>query len=571
MFDGYEIECLDESKYIESSDGAINPTDECVKEQKARCGANYVKEVIYGIPGCLNNDHAHFHWTQVAKPYEMVDALAGRNPAAADMENFPWVRDGMNSNEIYLLYELILRISDPTPAEPTPGSIPPSRGRIYLRGDDWVDLAELLEEHPQAIFELIVPTSNGLGEGWLTFDTDWRKCFDYSEYAAFSDCVINGRGTWVEVMKPFEIAEAFGLAEFPWVRDGIESSEMALLYELSFLMVDADLLGWEFLERLDAWDSHALNALQKLAAHEEYFPEITSYFEQQGGLSDEQIPMLFALQHMLSREVLTPYRSDIMKVMLDTEQTTTIRRVIDLPLTGEFTLSVIMPSASGIPSFSLYSLMPENPMKAMQYLEESVVLMEEFMSIPFPYNYAFMLIAEFLAYSRSAGGYYAGNGLIYSSIDRKDTIAHETAHIYWNFPSIWITEGAALNFEAIFVNAPFPEYNYACSVADITIDNIAALEQLEDELGWVQVFESGCYRALGSLLFAELRQSLGDAAFRRGFGNLYLSLRDETYESICRGEYRSGCYLREAFADGATPEQIAIIDDVVARRYYGRE
>ena len=480
---------------------------------------------------------------------------------------------------------------------------------------DWIDLSDTLVEHPQIALRLDRHVRNGFTKGDILFngyniaircllDGEHRvslsgetlpanACLERHKAVCGANyievlpglpaCLSDNHGPssqGLTVAVPIEMLaamertnlDAASIKEFSWVRDGIESNEMAFLYALSLLTVDADLPGWEFLEHVDAWDIHALNALQRLATHEEYFLEITSYFEQHEGLSDEQIPMLFALQHMLSIEELTPYRSNIMEIMLDTEQTTMIRRVIDLPLTGEFTLSVIMPSSSGIPSFSLHSLTPENPMNAMKYLEESVFLLEEFMGTPFPHNYAFVLIAEFLGYSFGTGGYYAGNGLIYASIDHKDTIAHETAHIYWNFPSVWITEGAALNFEDIFKNSPFPEYNYACSVAgDVIIDNIAALEQLEDELGWVQVFESGCYRRLGRLLFAELRQSLGDAAFRRGFGNLYLSLRDETYESVCQGERRFGCYFQEAFAVGATPEQIAVIDDVVARRYYGRE
>ncbi len=101
-----------------------------------------------------------------------------------------------------------------------------------------------------------------------------------------------------------------------------------------------------------------------------------------------------------------------------------------------------------------------------------------------------------------------------------------------------------------------------CSVTDnITIDNIAAIEQLEHELGRDQIIASGCYRSFGSILFTELHQSLDEAAFRRGFRNLYLALRDETYESVCAGEHRT---------DGATPEQLAVIDEIVARRYYGR-
>jgi len=194
------------------------------------------------------------------------------------------------------------------------------------------------------------------------------------------------------------------------------------------------------------------------------------------------------------------------------------------------------------------------------------------MGVHFPYNYAFVLVADFLAGTTRFGGYYGGSGLIYSSVDGKDTIAHETAHIYWFFPSVWITEGAAILFEAISENSPFREFrNYVCSVTDnITTDNIAAIEQLEHELGRDQIIASGCYRSFGSILFTELHQSLDEAAFRRGFRNLYLALRDETYESVCAGEHRTGCYLREAFADGATPEQLAVIDEIVARRYYGR-
>ena len=102
-------------------------------------------------------------------------------------------------------------------------------------------------------------------------------------------------------------------------------------------------------------------------------------------------------------------------------------------------------------------------------------------------------------------------------------------------------------------------------------ESLTELERLEFELDPDAIYASGCAYSLGRGIFRELYNRLGDADFRRGFRNLYLALRDESYESVCVDEYSAGCYLREAFADGATPEQIAVIDDIVSRRYYGRE
>ena len=68
----------------------------------------------------------------------------------------------------------------------------------------------------------------------------------------------------------------------------------------------------------------------------------------------------------------------------------------------------------------------------------------------------------------------------------------------------------------------------------------------------------------------ELYNRLGEEVFRRGFGRLYLALRDDLYDAACPGVADwEECYLRMAFLEGATPEQAAIVKEVVARRYYG--
>ena len=88
-------------------------------------------------------------------------------------------------------------------------------------------------------------------------------------------------------------------------------------------------------------------------------------------------------------------------------------------------------------------------------------------------------------------------------------------------------------------------------------------------LGFEAIFGSGCPYFLGRGIFRELYERLGDEPARRGYGNLYLALRDDSYDHICTGDDRSGCYMREAFLEDATPEQAAIVEETIARLYYG--
>ena len=189
------------------------------------------------------------------------------------------------------------------------------------------------------------------------------------------------------------------------------------------------------------------------------------------------------------------------------------------------------------------------------------------MGVAFPQNHVVMLVADLHERAAGTGGAHAVIAIDY---ENQGLIAHEAAHTYWDFQPKWITEGAAEFLQAIserdYYGAPLPGEARSCALADSLVE----LEAVERELEAEDILESGCNYTLGYGIFSELYRSLGDAAFRRGFRNLYLVQRDKAYDSVCARDYRSGCYLREAFADGATPEQAAIIDEIVARRYYGR-
>ena len=74
-------------------------------------------------------------------------------------------------------------------------------------------------------------------------------------------------------------------------------------------------------------------------------------------------------------------------------------------------------------------------------------------------------------------------------------------------------------------------------------------------------------------MFLELYDSLGDSAFRQGLRNLYLMSAEDVaawYRSGECGRIDAGlCHLTAAFSTGMTPEQRAIADEIITRRYFG--
>lgn len=431
-FNGYNIAliCQYDGEYTESPWGARYPTEECLEKEKALCGANYI-EAIHGLPDCMSDDHGlATYYTRVAKPFEMLATMEGKNPAAADMKSFSWVRDGVNSDEVDIFYELF------------------------------------------------------------------------------------------------------------------------------FLTLDVRLPEWKlempFLSHIDALDLLTLQRLRGLPR--DHVEQIVSHpaLRDGGGITDEKRAAIIVLGSV------TEAPNVWIDILLDPEQTLLEERVITLPLAGKVELSVVRPRLEA----------PDrSPSPAMEFLEHAMRAQEEFMGVAFPHNHAIALIADVARY----GGGGGANAIITSAYEEFGVIANLIAYTYWPFGPQWVFAGGAT-----FLTYVSERAYYSASIPDEVLDeeescplaeNLADLEQLELDIMGIR---SSCPYSLGRDIFLELYNRLGDAAFRKGFGNFYLARRDLIYESICWGEHWSGCYLREAFADGATPEQIAVIDDVVARRYYGR-
>ena len=70
-------------------------------------------------------------------------------------------------------------------------------------------------------------------------------------------------------------------------------------------------------------------------------------------------------------------------------------------------------------------------------------------------------------------------------------------------------------------------------------------------------------------MFLDLHETLGDEAFRSGFGRLYVAMRDEERDDECTGLELGVCYVRAAFVADAMPDSAALAEPVIARWYYG--
>ena len=139
-------------------------------------------------------------------------------------------------------------------------------------------------------------------------------------------------------------------------------------------------------------------------------------------------------------------------------------------------------------------------------------------------------------------------------------------------PSDWMRLGARqflvhLSYRAL-AGTPLPGAEDSCSLAN-SISELAALELDRDV-----IFRSACNYTLGKGMFLELYDRLGDAVFRQGFRNLHLAATGqegvEDGQDTCTGDDAALCYFKAAFLSGMAPEESAIAEEVIDRRYYGR-
>ena len=364
-----------------------------------------------------------------------------------------------------------------------------------------------------------------------------------------------------------------------WVQDGLTPDERDVIGRLSTMVstsVDGKtdeatplrILDMPFMEEITSLDAAALTSLSLMFSDDQgTLQQVLAHPELRGGITDD-LTDLVAVASLATRS------PGLLEVLLDPERTLVHKREVELPLAGKVLLSVI----EFRPEEPVFALSVEALLDPMDLLEHSVSTYEEFMEVAFPQSHVVLFVADV---DPLFAGSYFGHGRIASDWrSSASVIAHETAHI-WNFtpithiwltqPTTWIREGAAEFLTAISERArrgtPLPEPGGSCSIAG----NIAELVRVEADPD--VIYSSGCNYHLGRAMFLELYSSLGDTAFRQGLRNLYLMSAEDVAARYgpgeCGGIDAGVCHLKAAFLSDMTPQQSAVVDEIITRRYFG--
>ena len=350
------------------------------------------------------------------------------------------------------------------------------------------------------------------------------------------------------------------LVPMTWAEDGLDSDEMTVVAALGGIagvsMAKRDeaatlqIAAMPFLESVEGVDAAAASSLHSLfwaSDEENYLMQVLAHPTLEHGISDAEAFVVAALG------VVVEDRPDLLETLLDLGPDAVEKRIIQIPLAGEVTLSVLNVSPGAYSTIDI--------------LEQALRAQEAFMDEPFPRSYVGLLVAD----ATSVGGGGGPTGIITVDpvyVEDDYVIAHELAHTYWPFWPAWIAEGGADFVTTVSVNKQFSSHD--CSLGD-TLSDLDRLhgELTEDGQSTVIIRGSGCAYSLGRGLFLDLYGTLGDEAFRRGFGRLYVAMRDGERDDECSGLERGLCYVRAAFVADAAPESAALAGPVIARWYYG--
>ena len=135
------------------------------------------------------------------------------------------------------------------------------------------------------------------------------------------------------------------------------------------------------------------------------------------------------------------------------------------------------------------------------------------------------------------------------------------AHYYWRDNPNWLDEGLA----ELLASIAESERTGAAVTIDYTYcpagDNIALLERLD--AGGV-IYDYRCNYALGGQFFLEIYKTLGEAAFRKGLRNLYLTSLVEDYADEFDGSPVGIRQIQDAFQSDS-----AVVAPLIDKWYHG--
>ena len=323
--------------------------------------------------------------------------------------------------------------------------------------------------------------------------------------------------------------EQLQLLDKPWVIDGITPFELEIITNLDYIAENDTSIDGEpaflrikdmpFLETIEYGDLFILRGLTW--GQQVYFQRIVSHPSLRDGITDEWASHFSVVSSIVHSDLSESDLLDLLDTLFDPEQTLLEERTITLPLAGDVELAVIQTDVGASDNAGAGTL---------EMLEQVIRSQEEFMGLAFPQNHVTLLVDNLNRFEVRRN---IDIIILTDYPENRGIIAEGTANTYWG--SLWSSELASF-------------------------------------LGMVSRTYDGTPLSgseLGQGVFGELYKRLGDEAFRQGFSELYLALHNDSYDAECPDADWSACYLLMAFLEDATTEQAAIVEEVVARRYYG--
>ena len=364
------------------------------------------------------------------------------------------------------------------------------------------------------------------------------------------------------------------LESLPWIRDGVSPSENSGILSLwKLVKLGPDIFRSVIRQQwaadgLTVYESSAIRSFEQLVItarnmkaypwHEEYVLTIPDKpFMRSIGPSDAALlrSTIELLQNGGMRE-----RPDLLSTILESGGTQKAERLITLPLAGEIALSVIWPAGLELDRTLRLGV---SVSRTMDIFEKAVRATEEFMGLPFPQKHANVLIHGYSNAFYGSGGRMAFVTIDPGISDSVIIITHAVAHAYWVGGVRWIEEGGA-DFIAYLDSGNVADYaSPSCMHFNTIYDLMRAL--LRDGRYEYDV----CNYSLGRGMFVDLYNNLGEEAFRRGFTNLNLRIWGFVSSEGCIGMDEGVCYLKAAFVESVAPEEAAVAEEIINRRYYG--
>ena len=307
---------------------------------------------------------------------------------------------------------------------------------------------------------------------------------------------------WLDVPNPTSLSAALNQS---WVRDGMSDTERDIIAELSYLEHDdpdliIQLLSMPFLRSPDSTDLLAVQGMGKMA-DDGHFEVLTEHPVFQDGITDDETTLFAAVGAL--------------------EDSDEIRRVLE---PGVATIETIDVGTTMTPHLKISIIRTDSQSRpgTVESVRDAVEFVETAVGLSLPVDHVIIILNE-----KAVTREYAGTnfGFAFSYLPEYEAahgtqewrhlqtgFVHETAHYFWTGNEDWIDEGLANIVEYQF------GLQMGLSHGQLQPDRDGCeAHDLEMLSGWnphrSEYDRFGCNYYLGQLLFQDLLESVGAAAF----------------------------------------------------------